>query len=70
MYFSEALEARALQKKSAFTPESSVLEKRETSIVKAGAWASRAKWDWVLKKNQYGDGVDTQNACVFKLDTK
>ena len=37
MYFSEALEARALQKKSAFTPESSVVEKRETSIVKAGA---------------------------------
>ena len=55
---------------SAFTPESSVREKREMSIVQARAWASRAKWDWVLKRNQYGGGVDTPNTFVFKLDTK
>ena len=35
--------------------ESSVLEKRETSIAKARAWVSRAEWDWVLKRNQYGE---------------
>ena len=68
MFLSEALEDRALQKttiqnsQSAFTPKSA-LEKRETSIVKARVWASRAKENWVLKRNQYGDW--TRRTCVL-----
>ena len=46
-----------------------VLQKRETSALKARARNSRADWDWALKKKQiWRRGI--HNTSVVKLDLK
>ena len=45
-----------------------VLEKRETSALKARARDSRANWDWALKAIKWRRSM--QNMCVVKLDRK